>query len=136
MVENNCDVLATGSVSVSTTSVPDETLSYNWTPSGGTGATSATYEDLDTSGTYTITVNTGNGTCEAQSTVDLNAEFCNFYDVNLDGIVNTGDLTLILGEWGLLAGCPEDINGDIIVNTADVNVYLLQAGQTFSQYCD
>lgn len=45
-------------------------------------------------------------------------------DLNGDGIVNGADLGLLLGSWGVCAGCPADLNGDGIVNGADLGLML------------
>ncbi|MBN8644694.1 MAG: hypothetical protein J0L61_05570 [Planctomycetes bacterium] len=54
-------------------------------------------------------------------------------DLNTDGVVNTGDLTMFLGRFGNAAapGSPEaiaDFNADGIVNTADLTVFLGRFG--------
>ena len=54
-------------------------------------------------------------------------------DINNDGIVNTGDLTLLLSGFGVNCGvpfCGGDINGDSIVNTADMVALLSVFGGT------
>lgn len=45
-------------------------------------------------------------------------------DLNGDGIVNGGDLGLLLGSWGPCRGCPADLNGDGLVNGADIGLLL------------
>ena len=50
-------------------------------------------------------------------------------DVNEDGIVNSADLGLVIGAWGVCDGCREDISGDGFVNAIDIG--LLIAGWSF-----
>ena len=45
-------------------------------------------------------------------------------DFNGDGVVNGGDLGLLLSAWGQCAGCPEDLNGDGVVNGGDLGLLL------------
>lgn len=45
-------------------------------------------------------------------------------DLNGDGLVNGADLAIVLGNWGLCAGCPADINGDGVVDGADLAIVL------------
>ena len=54
-------------------------------------------------------------------------------DVNDDGVVNTGDLSLVLGLYGSDCGtpfCNADINGDGITNTSDLKALLSVYGST------
>jgi hypothetical protein len=37
-----------------------------------------------------------------------------------DGIVNAGDLLMVINSWGPCAGCASDVTGDGIVNAADL----------------
>ncbi|MEE2972284.1 MAG: hypothetical protein VX672_04090 [Planctomycetota bacterium] len=49
-------------------------------------------------------------------------------DVNGDRRVDSADLGLLLGRWGVCGGCPEDLNGDGIVNAADLGLVLAAFG--------
>lgn len=50
-------------------------------------------------------------------------------DFNGDGLVNGGDLGLLLSAWGSCAGCPEDLNGDGVVNGGDLGLLLSLWGE-------
>jgi len=137
IIANACSVLSEGSVSVSTSSLSSETFSYDWTPTGGSSASSATYEGLEITGTYTVTVSTLNGTCEAEADIDLTEEYCSYSDLNGDNIINTGDLQLLLASFNSSNPmCPADINNDGFVNQADLSILLSQYDLTFSQFCN
>ena len=45
-------------------------------------------------------------------------------DVSDDGVVNTTDLLLVLGNWGECPGCAADVDGDGDVNTIDLLLLL------------
>jgi hypothetical protein len=46
-------------------------------------------------------------------------------DLNADGIVNGGDMGLLLSSWGLCgASCPHDLNNDGKVNGGDLGLLL------------
>jgi len=45
-------------------------------------------------------------------------------DVNLDGVVNGADLSLVLGSWGPCNGCAADVDGNGAVDGADLAVVL------------
>ncbi len=45
-------------------------------------------------------------------------------DLDGDGDVDSGDLAILLGNWGPNAGHPADFNGDGMVNAADLAVLL------------
>ena len=47
-----------------------------------------------------------------------------FGDLTGDGLVNGGDLGLLLGSWGPCAGCPADLDGDGIVDGGDLGLLL------------
>ena len=47
-----------------------------------------------------------------------------FGDINGDGLVNGGDLGLVLGSWGPCGGCPEDLDGNGIVDGGDLGLLL------------
>ncbi len=53
-------------------------------------------------------------------------------DLNHDGIVNTGDLTLLLARFGqsVAPGSTGDINGDGVVTTPDLTALLVRFGQS------
>jgi hypothetical protein len=51
-------------------------------------------------------------------------------DVNDDGIVDTDDLFIVLGEWGNDGSSPGDINDDDIVNTDDLFIILNNWGMS------
>jgi hypothetical protein len=66
---------------------------------------------------------------------DPNLVLCCPGDFNEDGIINTGDLTALLGQFGTTCGtpfCGGDINGDGITNTADLTALL----GVFGDSCD
>ncbi len=48
-------------------------------------------------------------------------------DINLDGVVNSADLAILLGAWGGCGDCgvcPFDLNGDCSVDAADLSIVL------------
>lgn len=45
-------------------------------------------------------------------------------DFNGDGYVNSGDLLILLSEFGCVQNCTTDLNGDDIINTGDVLLFL------------
>lgn len=47
-----------------------------------------------------------------------------FADLNDDGLVDGGDLGLLLGSWGPCKGCPADLDGNGIVNGGDLGLLL------------
>ena len=49
-------------------------------------------------------------------------------DLNLDGVTDGADLTVILTTWGACRGCPADFDGNGIVNAADISVLLANWG--------
>ncbi|MAC18949.1 MAG: hypothetical protein CMJ23_04585 [Phycisphaerae bacterium] len=51
-----------------------------------------------------------------------------FADVNGDGIVDSGDLGLLLGAWGACSGCPQDLDGNGTVDAADLGLLLAAFG--------
>jgi len=55
-------------------------------------------------------------------------------DINGDGVVNSQDLAILLGSWGVCdpapADCPADINGDGVVNSQDLAILLGNWGAT------
>lgn len=54
-------------------------------------------------------------------TVGPEIETSCFGDINGDGIVNGGDLALVLSDWGVCSGsCPADFDGNGLVNGGDL----------------
>lgn len=45
-------------------------------------------------------------------------------DINADGIVDFGDVLLLIAAWGPCPGCPEDVNGDGFVDFIDLLLVL------------
>jgi hypothetical protein len=51
-------------------------------------------------------------------------------DLDGNGVVNSADLTAILGAWGPCPGpCPADINGDGVVDPVDLTAVLSGFGE-------
>ncbi len=53
-------------------------------------------------------------------------------DLNFDGIINSGDLGLFLGQLGCVGPCLGDLNFDGVVNSSDLGIFLAQ----FGELCD
>ena len=55
-------------------------------------------------------------------------------DLNNDGIVNGGDLAVMLTSWGTCATavCPGDLNGDSVVDGLDLSILLASWGPCLS----
>jgi hypothetical protein len=53
-------------------------------------------------------------------------------DFNEDSIIGTGDLTIMLSEFGCTGNCLTDITGDNLVNTGDLTTLLTVFGDTCS----
>lgn len=51
-----------------------------------------------------------------------------FGDLNFDGVINTGDLVILLGDFGCQGNCIGDLNNDEVVNTADLVAMLAVFG--------
>ena len=49
---------------------------------------------------------------------------CSKADFNGDGVVNGGDLGLIIGAWGPCENCPQDLDQNGVVNSADLGLFL------------
>ena len=49
-------------------------------------------------------------------------------DVNFDGLVDGGDLGLLISEWGSRSAQLEDLNDDTIVDGADLGYFLGEWG--------
>jgi hypothetical protein len=96
---------------------------------------------------YDSTATIDNGSCEFISCAGCtNQNACNYDptatiddnsclilagDFNNDGIVNTSDLTILLGNWGCTgANCIGDMNGDQQINSADLTLFLPVFGST------
>ena len=63
----------------------------------------------------------------AEVVITINGLPC-FADVNGDGIVDSGDLGLLLGAWGACSGCPQDLDGNGTVDAADLGLLLAAFG--------
>jgi hypothetical protein len=50
-------------------------------------------------------------------------------DANVDGIVNVGDILLVLAEFGCGSGCTADVTNDGNVNVSDLLSILSEFGQ-------
>ena len=51
-------------------------------------------------------------------------------DANADGIINVGDILMVLAEFGCTAGCTADVTNDGNVNVSDLLSILSEFGQT------
>lgn len=49
-------------------------------------------------------------------------------DFNGDGVINAGDLSILLGDFGCTGDCVADLNGDGQVNTEDLLIFLTVFG--------
>lgn len=49
-------------------------------------------------------------------------------DFNGDGVINAGDLGILLGDFGCTSDCIADLNGDGTVNTEDLLIFLTVFG--------
>ncbi len=49
-------------------------------------------------------------------------------DLNGDGVVNAGDLAILLAAWGPCSDCPADLDGDGVVGAADLAALLANWG--------
>ena len=49
-------------------------------------------------------------------------------DMDLNGIVDTADIALLLLDFGDCAGCPADFDGNGVVDNADIALLLLNFG--------
>ena len=45
-------------------------------------------------------------------------------DINCDGIINGGDLGLLIADWGPCTGCAADLNDDGVVSSADLGLLI------------
>jgi hypothetical protein len=52
------------------------------------------------------------------------------FDLDLNGIIDTADLSLMLLDFGPCPNCPDDFDGDGDVTTADIALLLLNFGPT------
>ena len=71
----------------------------------------------DTACNYDVTALCDNGSCEYSSCSPC------YGDLDGDGLRSVGDLLIVLGDFGCIAGaepCPGDLTGDGQVNTSDV----------------
>ena len=71
-------------------------------------------------GTFEGIDNDCNGTIEGN---ELLPSTC-LGDIDDNGIINTGDLLMLLADYGCLENCSADLNDDSIVNTADLLILL------------
>ncbi|MBL9141922.1 MAG: hypothetical protein JNK53_08660 [Phycisphaerae bacterium] len=76
---------------------------------------------------YFWTVNIGNDIVE----LELDSVILCAADLNSDGIVNGGDLGILLAAWGPCKGCQADLNGDGTVGGADLGTLLGAWGPCF-----
>ena len=51
-------------------------------------------------------------------------------DLDLNGVIDTADLSLLILNFGPCQGCPDDFDGDGDVTTADIALLLLNFGPT------
>lgn len=51
-------------------------------------------------------------------------------DLNLDGVVDTADLGILIGQFGQAGPLSSDINGDGVVDTADLGILISHFGQS------
>jgi hypothetical protein len=56
-------------------------------------------------------------------------ECTNVVDVNADGVVNVGDILMVLAEFGCTSGCTADVTNDGNVNVSDLLSILSEFGQ-------
>ncbi len=49
-------------------------------------------------------------------------------DLDCNGMVNSGDLTILLGNWGVCPGCRADIDGSGVVGMVDLQLLLVNWG--------
>jgi hypothetical protein len=50
-------------------------------------------------------------------------------DANADGIINVGDILMVLAEFGCISGCTADVTNDGNVNVSDLLSILSEFGQ-------
>jgi len=79
------------------------------------------------SGQYTVRFTNACGNAVSLAAVVDVASDCPA-DLNGDGVVDGGDLGLLLGAWGPCPGCPADLNRDGVVNGADLGELLASWG--------
>ena len=53
----------------------------------------------------------------------------NVIDVNADGIINVGDILMVLAEFGCTSGCTADVTNDGNVNVSDLLSILAEFGE-------
>ncbi len=68
-----------------------------------------------------VTTRNGNGTSWVVSTSPVDLKIG---DLNGNGIVDTSDLLILLGQWGPCDGCAGDLNGDSVVDVTDMLILL------------
>jgi CxxC motif-containing protein (DUF1111 family) len=100
--------------------------------------------DLADLGSFLLAYEGVNGDCDGNGVTDLEEIFLGAIDedgdgipdecvacpgdFNENGVVDGGDLGLMLVAWGSCAECPEDLNGDGNVNGADLGLMLVAWG--------
>jgi hypothetical protein len=50
-------------------------------------------------------------------------------DVNGNGVVDVGDVLLVLSEFGCVSQCEQDVNGDGFITVADILFLLSSFGE-------
>ena len=100
--------------------------------------------DLTDLGSFLLAYKGVNGDCDGDGVTDLEEIFLGATDedgngvpddcvacpgdFNDNGVVDGGDLGLMLVAWGTCSECPEDLNGDGNVNGADLGLMLVAWG--------
>jgi hypothetical protein len=51
-------------------------------------------------------------------------------DLDLNGMIDFGDVALIILDFGPCAGCPTDLDGNGVVDMGDVSLLLVAFGPT------
>lgn len=104
-----------------------QTIIRDAVTSGGTVLSNSSYTISASYGQLSIEyLNAGSATL-SQGFQQADLDSC-FADFNNDGIRNTGDLNILLGEFGCNIDCVADLNGDGLVNTGDLNLFLVIYG--------
>lgn len=91
---------------------------YDWTVPDAVSDQVRVRVTMDNSGTDYTDISNSNFSIIPES---------NIADLNGDGVVNTVDLLILLGNWGTCndcKACPVDLNDDCVVNTSDLLLLL------------